>query len=34
VLLEGNAHAQHIFKTVQAQKLTRLIFEFLASSDN
>jgi len=34
VLLEGNAHAQHIFKTVQAQKLTSLIFEFLASSDN
>jgi alpha-beta hydrolase superfamily lysophospholipase len=33
VLLEGSAHAQHIFKTGQAQKLTSLIFEFLASSE-
>ncbi len=27
--IEGTAHAQHIFKTAQAQKLTRLIIEIL-----
>ena len=30
VLLEGNAHAQHIFKTAKAQRLTELILEYLA----
>jgi Ni,Fe-hydrogenase III small subunit len=32
VLLDGDAHAQHIFKTQQAEKLTNLIFEFLADT--
>lgn len=31
VLLKGNAHAQHIFKTDQSERLTALILEFLAS---
>lgn len=30
-ILEGSAHAQHIFKTNQAEKLTNLIFDFLDS---
>ena len=29
-ILEGSAHAQHIFRTDQAETLTRLIVEFLA----
>ncbi len=29
-ILDGNAHAQHIFKTNQAEKLEKLIVEFLA----
>jgi len=32
VLLDGDTHAQHIFKTQQAEKLTNLIFKFLADS--
>ncbi len=31
-LIEGNAHAQHIFKTPQAEELTRIIIQFLESS--
>ena len=30
VLLPGDAHAQHIFRTDQAEPLTELILEFLA----
>ena len=30
VLLDGSAHAQHIFKTTQSDELTRLILEWLA----
>lgn len=30
IILDGNAHAQHIFKTGQAEKLTKAIFDFLA----
>jgi len=28
-IINGNAHAQHIFKTPQANKLTKIIFDFL-----
>lgn len=31
VLLPGNAHAQHIFKTDQSDHLTNLILEFLVN---
>lgn len=31
ILIKGNAHAQHIFKTPQAKKLTRIILNFLKS---
>lgn len=30
VLVDGNAHAQHIFKTAQSDELTRLILDWLA----
>jgi hypothetical protein len=30
-VLEGSAHAQHIFKTDQADKLTKLIVDFLGN---
>lgn len=29
-IIEGNAHAQHIFKTRQGPELTRMIVEFLS----
>jgi len=31
VILKGDAHAQHIFKTDQSEQLTELILEFLAN---
>ncbi len=34
VLIPGNAHAQHIFKTSQAELLTKTITDFLATSDS
>jgi pimeloyl-ACP methyl ester carboxylesterase len=33
VVLSGDAHAQHLFKTDQAERLTRLILDWLAEKD-
>jgi hypothetical protein len=31
-LIKGSAHAQHIFKTPQAEELTKIILHFLKSN--